>query len=481
MKRRPSILLGLPAMLALCGCAVGPDYERPDAAKLLPDSWADTQASNPEPDLRDWWLRFDDDELTALIEQALASSLTLAEARERIIAARARRGIANAERLPTLDAEASYTRTETGDEASPLGQSSAGVDEDLYSLGAIAGWELDLWGRVARLVEAADAEIEFAAEDLRASHVALVAEVAREVIAIRAIDRDVAIVASTIETDREALDIARARSAAGFADELDVARALRDLESNQALLPGLRADRRAAEFRVAVLLGLPAGSISIAERSLPEGVAVPNHGVPADLLMRRPDLRRAERELAAATARIGAAEAERLPRVTLLGSITLQGPDASDAVNPEAYVLQAGPTISLPIFQGGRIDARVQQAESEQRQALIRLQAAALDALAEVETASVRRAQAEARAERFREAEAAARDAETLSQDRFSAGRVDFLDVTEARRARLAIERSVVVAQRDALFGLIDLYAALGGGWDAPALSPTAAASSRGG
>lgn len=480
MTHRALILLGFPAALALTGCAVGPDYEQPEPAGLMPESWADAEVSEPEPDLRDWWLRFEDDELTALIERSLASSLTLAEARERIIAARARRGIANAERLPTLDAQGSYTRTESGDEAPRPGQSSAGPDGDLYSLGAVAGWELDLWGRVSRLVEAADAEIEFATEDLRASRVALIAEVAREVIAVRAIDRDLSIVRATIETDRDALDIAIARSEAGFADELDVARARRDLESNQALIPGLEADRRAAEFRLAVLLGVPAGSVTIVERGFPDDVAVPRRGLPADLLMRRPDLRRAERELAAATARIGAAEAERFPRVTLLGSITLQGPDASDAVNPEAYVLQAGPTISLPLFQGGRIDARVQQAESEQRQALIRLQAAALDALAEVETASVRRAQAEARADRFRDAEAAARDAETLSQDRFSAGRVDFLDVTEARRARLAIERSVVRAQRDALLGLIDLYTSLGGGWDAPVLGEAASVSDPG-
>ncbi|UYV13952.1 MAG: efflux transporter outer membrane subunit [Phycisphaera sp.] len=480
MTRRASIVLGLPTALALSGCAVGPDYEQPESSELVPKSWAGTDEADREPDLRHWWLRFGDDELTALIERSLASSLTLAEARERIIAARARRGIANAERVPQLDAQGSYMRTESGDEAQPFGQSPASTDGDLYSLGVVAGWELDLWGRVARLAEAADAEIGFATEDFRASRVVLIAEVAREVIAVRALDRDLAIVRATVETDRDALDIAAARAAAGFADELDVARARRDLEVNQALIPGLQADRRAAEFRLAVLLGAPAGTISVAERALPVGVAVPDRGVPADLLMRRPDLRRAERDLAAATARVGAAEAQRFPRVKLLGSITLQGPDAGDAINPEAYVLQAGPTISLPVFQGGRIDARVRQAESEQRQALLRLRATALEALAEVETASVRRAQAETRAHRFREAEAAARDAETLSQDRFSAGRVDFLDVTEARRARLFIERNVLNAQRDALLGLIDLYASLGGGWDAPEIGQTSSASGSG-
>lgn len=468
MKRAMQIGVFLIAPLGLSACAVGPDYEPPNATDLVPEAWADASEEASGANLRDWWLGFGDDELRALVERALSSSLTLAEARERLVAARARRGMTNADRLPTLDAQGSYTRTQTGDEASIPGGLPPGAESDVFALGAVAGWELDLWGRVARLVEAADADIQFAAEDYRASRVALAAEVAREVVSIRAIDRDIALVEATTRTNQDALEIARARSQAGFGDELDTARAQRDLETNLALLPALRAERRGGEFRLAVLLGQPAGSVGVTTAELPSGVDVPDRGVPADLLMRRPDLRRAERELAAATARIGAAKAERFPRVSLLGSISLQGPDIGDAVNPEAYVLQAGPSISLPIFQGGRIDARVQEAESGQRLAMIRLRAVAIDALAEVETASVRRSRAAERAERFRAAEAAARDVESLSMDRYTAGRSDFLDVTEARRTRLSIERSVVAARRDELLGLIDLYASLGGGWAGP-------------
>ena len=468
MKRTLVTILLVTAPLGLNACMVGPTYRAPEAADLVPEAWADASAESGHADLREWWLRFDDEELTSLVERAVESNLTLAEARERLVAARARRGIANADRLPTLDALGSYTRTQTGEEASIPGGLPPGVESDVYALGAVAGWELDLWGRVARLVEAADADMQFAAEDYRASRVALAAEVAREVVSIRAIDRDIALVEATTQTNQDALEIARARSQAGFGDDLDTARAQRDLESNLALLPALRADRREAEFRLAVLLGEPAGAINVSRAELPAGVDVPDRGVPADLLMRRPDLRRAERELAAATARIGAARAERFPRVTLLGSLSLQGPDIGDVVNPGAYVLQAGPSISLPIFQGGRIDARVQEAESGQRLAMIRLRAAAIDALAEVESASIRRSRAAERRERFRAAETAARDAEDLSMDRYIAGRSDFLGVTEARRTRLSIERSVVAAQRDALLGIIDLYASLGGGWAGP-------------
>ncbi len=453
-------------LAVLPACTVGPDYESSHPSDLTPEAWLGPTSDQKAEDITAWWTHLGDDELTALIERSFGSSLTLAEARERIISARARRGIANADRLPTLDADASYSRIQTGDDAFIVGGAPPGIEADVYALGAVAGWELDLWGRVDRLVEAAEADIGFAVEDLRASRVALAAEVAREVVLIRATDRDIQLVESTAATDRDALDIALSRANAGFGDELDVARARRDLESNLALLPALRADRREAEFRIAVLLGEAPGSIVVGTSGLPARDVVPALGVPADLLMRRPDLRRAERELEAATARIGAAKAERFPRVSLSGSITLQGPDLGDAVNPDAYLLQFGPSITLPIFEGGRIRSQVLSAESEQRQALIRLRSAVIGALAEVETASMRRVRAEQRVERLSDAEAAARDAENLSVDRYTAGQIDFLDVTEARRTRLLIERNRVAAERDTILRLVDLYASLGGGWD---------------
>ena len=193
---------------------------------------------------------------------------------------------------------------------------------------------------------------------------------------------------------------------------------------------------------------------------------MPALGVPAQLLFRRPDLRREERALAAAHARLGAAEAERLPRVTLSGSISLQGPDLGDVIRPEAFLLQAGPGISLPLFQGGRLTGRILQAESRQRQALLRLRASVLEALSEVETAGMRRVQAEERITRLSAAVTAAQTAEDLATSRYNAGQVDFLVVTESRRARLALDRTRVTAERDALLRLVNLYAALGGGWD---------------
>ncbi|MEM7754756.1 MAG: efflux transporter outer membrane subunit [Planctomycetota bacterium] len=464
----PATLL-IAVAIVLPACTTGPDYERPDLKDQTPGAWLDRDPNREADqriatDITRWWANLNDPELSTLIEQALTQSLDLAKARERIITARARRGIANADRLPTLDAQASYERIEIGDDGFILGAPTS-VGADIYSLGAVAGWELDLWGRVDRLVEAADADIQFAVEDFRAARIALAAEVAREVILIRTTDRQLAIVEGTIEADTDSLSIARARADAGFGDELDAARASRVLEANRALIPTLRADRREAELRLATLLAARPGEVAVESRPLPDRSIVPALGVPADLLLRRPDLRRAERELGAATARIGAAEAGRFPRVALSGSIALQGPDIGDTLNPDAYILSAGPTITLPIFQGGRITAGIEQAESQQRQALFRLQATTLAAFAEVETAAIRRTRAEERVANLGNAEAAANDAEALALALYEAGQVDFLEVTEARRERLAIERDRTLAEREAILRLIDLYTALGGGW----------------
>ena len=464
-------------LLHLVGCAVGPDYERPELSPQLQETFVESPLEGGETvqreaaaDLAAWWTRLDDPELTVLIERALSGSLNLAEARERIIAARARRGIVDADRLPQVDAAADYIYASTGDEGFSFNGAPAGVDAEVYALGVVAGWEVDLWGRVGRLVGAADAEIGFAVEDFHAARVSLAAEVARQVVLIRALDAEIAVVREGIEADRAQLSIAETRAEAGLANELDALRARRVLESDLAALPGLEGERRGAELGLARLLGVAPGEVEVSTKALPEAGALPAMGVPADLLVRRPDVRRAERDLAAETARIGAAVAERYPRLTLTGSLTLQGPDAGDMVNPDARVLRLGPGLTLPLFDGGRIDANVMLSERNQRRALLRLRQAVIVAQTEVETAAARYRRLSERVERLDDAEAAARDTEALSLDLYQSGFSDFLSVTEATVQRLAIERAGVTARRERLLRLINLYAALGGGWDAPAV-----------
>lgn len=470
--------------LTLFACTVGPDIATPDVSHRLPTVWSDlpTQTTDADADadaatqpqrstqvdFAQWWMSFGDPELALLVHRSLADNLSLAQARLRVMEARARRGIQNAERLPQLDADAGYSYARTGDEGFSFTGVPAGQDADLYRLGVVAGWELDLWGRVGRLVEAADADIDVAVEDARAVRIALAAEVAREVIRVRTLDAEIVVVRDTIASDRDAYDLAQSRVDAGFANALDAQRALRVLKANQAILPTLLADRRASELTLSTLLGVPTDRFTIAQTVLPQGPPMPDMGMPAELLTRRPDLRRAEREFAAATARIGAAMAERYPRVTLSGRLSLQGPDLGDAVNPDAYVANLGPSLTLPILDGGRITSRTTQAQSQQQQALARLEQAVLDAVAEAQTAADRFARLNQRLNRLHDAQAAAQDTEALARDRFEAGRSDFLDVTEATTQRLQIELALVNAQGNRLLRLIDLYTALGGGWQTP-------------
>lgn len=460
-------IIGVAALL-LTGCAVGPDYAPPSLDARTGERWIDaTPADAASVDLAAWWRSFDDPELAALVDAALADNIGLAEARERIVAARARRGIRNAERLPTLDGEALYRRTERGPDAPRFGP--AGIDDadDEYSLGVVAGWELDLWGRVGRLVEAADLEIEVAIEDERAARVLLAAEAARELLAIRALDEEIAIVRRAIALDAESLEIASLRFAAGFAGELEVLQARRERSANEALLPGLEAERRAAEFRLATLLGDRPGQVSVAVRALPAPPPMPALGLPADLLTRRPDIRAAERRLAAATARVGSAKAERYPRVGLSGTFTLSGSDIGDIVDLDTRTFGIGPTIVLPILDGGRIASGIELAESDARAELLRLESSVLDAVREVETTLARRRRVEDRIAALAAAASAAKDAERLARELYAAGTADFLNVLDAQARLLEIDSRLLAALRERLVLAVDLYAALGGGWNA--------------
>ncbi|MEL6330236.1 MAG: efflux transporter outer membrane subunit [Planctomycetota bacterium] len=457
-------------LVVIGGCTVGPDYERPDLGRVLPETYADAAPLATDvpsqADIARWWESFGDEELTSLIRRSLSESIRLEQALERIVEARSRRGIEDARRLPTLDGSGGYTRLSTGEEGVGLQGAPPGEELDLYTAGVVAGWELDLWGRVERLVEAADADIEFAVEDYRAVRVALAGDVAREFILIRGLDLEIEAVETALETDRDNVEIASARARAGFADELDVSRSQRVLDRNLATLPDLRGQRRDAEIRLAVLLGSTPGEIAVSPSGLPRRDVLPSAGVPADLLIRRPDIRRAEQALIAATARVGANQAEYYPRVSISGTFAFEGTDVGSLVDPDSFGFSLGPSILIPIFNGGRIRSQVDVAESQQRQAVLALQLAMIDAIAEVESAAALRSRAEERATRLGAAEASATDTESFATARFEAGIVDFLDVTEARTQLLDIRRDRAVAERETLLRLVDLYVALGGGWE---------------
>ncbi|TVQ62846.1 MAG: efflux transporter outer membrane subunit [Phycisphaerales bacterium] len=452
----------------LIGCTVGPDYAPPDLSFRFGEGWSEANAEQQHAsrsDLSRWWRSFGDDELVVLIERSLSGNLDLLEAQERIIAARARRGVVHADRLPTLDAEAAYSRTERGSDApmqmGPVRERSF----DTFSGGVVAGWEADLWGRVSRLVEAADAETDLSVEDYRAVRVMIAAEVAREVLSIRAIDDRLAVLARAIEVDREFIEITRARTRAGLVSELDLLRAERTASVNRAAREPLRGERRAAEHRIAVLVGERPGSISVAQHRQAVAPPIPDLGLPAELLVRRPDIRSAERAYAAAVARIGAAQADRYPRVVFGGSFVLGGSDIGDLVDPDTRVLSFGPRVTVPIFEGGRIRSNITRAESDARSAHLRLERRALNAVREVETSLVRLGRARDRVTELESAFDSARDAEQLATSLYSAGNIDFINVLEARTERLAIEELLATARLDVLNESVSISVALGGGW----------------
>jgi NodT family efflux transporter outer membrane factor (OMF) lipoprotein len=457
---------------------VGPEYAGADLTAVTDAVWAESGSTQlfEHHALKGWWTRFGDPDLAALLERSMTGSLELAAARERIVAVRARRGIANADRLPSLDAAADYTRRETGSDA-PVPPNFPGQSEgDLFTAGALASWEIDLWGRVARLVDEADARIGVAEEDFRAARLSLAAEVATEVLLIRALDDRAAVVRRSIKLDADSVAIARARAGAGSAGELDLARSERTAAANRAALEPLAADRRAAEHRIAGLLGVRAGAVDVPVRATPDAPALPGLGLPADLVARRPDIRLAERELAVSVARVGSATAEKYPRVTLAGSFVLGGTDAGDVFSMPTRVLSVGPSVTLPVFRGGRIRAAIAEAESESRQAMIRLEQRVLGAIGGVETALVRQGRADRRVELLREAAEAAADAEKLAASLYRAGRTDFLTVLEAQSERLQIDDLLAQAVLERNTQTVNLFRALGGGWDEgisdPAMAP---------
>jgi NodT family efflux transporter outer membrane factor (OMF) lipoprotein len=348
--------------LAAVSCAVGPDYARPDLA--APTAWAEAgpgPAGDTEAALAAWWERFADPELTALVERAARDSLEIEIAAARVAEARALRRVAGSEQLPALVlvGEATEGTARTGDMV-------FGALELLF--------EIDVWGRVRRSVEAARADEAAALEDRRAVTLAVVAEVATAYVEVRGLQNELRMVRQNLDAQRETLELTEAQAFVGLASDLD-ARRVRALTANTAAeLPPLEADLAAAKYRLEVLLGEPPRALAAeldAEAPIPSAPAELLIGVPADLLRRRPDVRRAERELAAETARIGAARAELLPRFTLVGSIGLRSEDAAEIAGGKGFG-SIGPSVEWPIFAGGRILANVAAQDARTAQAAAR-------------------------------------------------------------------------------------------------------------
>lgn len=465
------LTLAAVAFLILAGCAtVGPNYVPPQTT--APAAWNTqlqggiTVSADPK-NLAAWWTTLSDPELSRLIERAAAGNLDLKKAGARVREARARRGLSKAGAYPTLDASGSATRSRGSADTGPA------ATTDLFSAGLDASWEIDLFGGVRRSVEAADADLAAAGEELHDTLVTLLAEVAINYLDLRTAQTRLAVTETSIKSLEETQNLAKWRSQAGLGDELAVEQARYNLESAKSQIPALLTAIAEAQNRLAVLLGEAPGAVH-AELSKPEPlptlppeVAV---GVPADLLRQRPDVRKAERQLAAQTARIGVATSELYPKLRLSGAIGLQALTLGGLFNSASVTSSASSGLTWRIFDAGAIRQNIEIQSALQEQSLIAYESAVLSAQEEAENAILAFAQEQRRRQSLSEAARSAQAAAELAGLKYRAGLIDFTTVLEAERSLLNFKDQLARSDGAIVANLVKLYKSLGGGWTA--LSP---------
>jgi len=476
-SRRPRWKLGAVMALGLviAGCTVGPDYQRP--AVHLPATWTEAQGESVatrSPDLARWWTRFDDPQLSSLVQRALASNLDLRAAEARIREARASRAVTAAGRWPTVDGSASYTRsrdstTTTTNTGTSVATTGVDTQTNLFATGFDASWEIDVFGGVRRSVEAAEATLAASVEDRRDTLVTLLGDVARNYIELRGFQRRIAVARANLQAQKDTLDLTTVRYKAGLTSYLDVAQAQAQVQTTAATIPPLESSERQALHRLGVLLGRDPGALS-AELSTPGPIpALPADvlvGLPSELLRRRPDIRRVERQLASATAEIGVATADLFPKFSLVGSAGLQSISASDWFTSGSRVWSIGPTVSWSILDGGKIRANIEVRKAQTDQKLVTYEQAVLTALEDVENALVSYAREQARHQLLVETVSANRQSLELANERYVKGLENFLTVLDAQRSLLTAEDELTESEATMATNLVALYKALGGGWE---------------
>lgn len=462
----PSLGMLLFGLAGLSGCTVGPDYTKPDVA--APEQWIGTrEATSPsrltpeQRSLADWWRGLQDPTLDGLVERALTGNLSLVEAAARVRQARAARTVTAAAGLPTLSVDGSASRSR-----SP--SSGGSTTGNLFRAGFDAGWEIDVFGGIRRSVEAADADTQSFIENARDIRVTLLAELASNYIDLRAAQEQLEIAQRNLTAQRQTLEITRRRQGAGFVSKLDVANAEAQVASTEARIPSLEVTVRQSSYALATLLGLQPGAL-VEELATPLPLAalpptIPA-GLPSDLLTRRPDIRRSESELHAATARIGVATADLYPKFSLSGAFGFEGGRVSALGSLAQRYWSIGPAVQWQIFSGGAINANIEQQQAAADGALARYKGTILLALQEVESSMVALDREQRRTVSLDQSVKSSQDAVRYSLELYQAGRTDFLNVLNAQRSLLDAESTRLESRRLSLTNLIGVYKALGGGW----------------
>lgn len=463
--RSPLIFVAITALLG--GCAVGPDYSAPSV--FLRSSWAsaDKSQSPAVPDLNRWWTRLNDPLLNDLIEEAVVGNLDVATAKARIREARATHDQSVGALFPTIRSADSATRQRV---VSSLPSAVTPPQEmNLYQAGFDANWEIDIVGKHQRGVEAAGRAGEAAEDHLDATLLTLIGDIASNYVAIRGFQARIALAQRTATAQRETARLTRERLDAGATSAVDLLNASGLASTTEAAIPSLQVSYAQTLNRLAVLLGRPPGELTprmkrvapIPKPRLPLPI-----GIPADVLVSRPDVRNAERLLAAATARIGAAEAARYPTVSLTGNISTTALNIGDVGKNSTIGWAFGPTLNVPIFNAGRLKAAVEIAQAQRDQTFVAYQGAVLKALEEVENALVSLSQERVRASRLASSVSSYREAASLSRSMYRGGSANFLSVLDAERSLYTAEDALVQSRILMVTSYIALNKALGGGWD---------------
>jgi outer membrane protein, multidrug efflux system len=459
----------LPALLLVQGCMVGPDYVSPDTR--MPDRWSQELSEGlreGEADLRTWWTRLDDPALDRLIARASAGNLDLKQAVARIRQARAQFGIATGDIAPSLDAEGQIQTSRISENVAAGVAPPQSRTDTFYSLGLDASWEIDLWGRIRRNIESAEASLGAQIEDYRDVLVVLYAEVADTYVQIRTLQARIGSALSNVRTQQGALELTINRNRAGLAPDLDVRQAELNLATTQAFVPTLRAALAQSINRLAVLLGQFPSALQAEiaqEAPIPSPPAEVVVGLPTELLRQRPDIRQAERELAAQTAQIGVATADLYPALSLSGAFAFESFSSSDLLQWDSRAFQFGPTLRWNIFDAGRIRSNIVLQEAVTEAALASYEQTVLSAVEEVETAMAAYLQEMQRREALRRSVVAARASVALVETLYRSGLTDFQNVLDTQRSQFTQEDALAESEGLVIQNLIRLYQALGGGW----------------
>ncbi|HTO06866.1 MAG TPA: efflux transporter outer membrane subunit [Myxococcota bacterium] len=461
MRRAPRVIWAAAAVGAwLCGCAVGPDYQRP--ALDVPDAYHEPAAAGAPALEAEWWKLFSDPELVALEEQARVSNTEVQAAIARIDEARATARIARADFFPTLTLDPSYTVGRVSLNRQPAPRLGHFEDVDVpFDL----SYEIDVFGRVRRNFESATASAYASERDYEAVWLALAAQVAAEYFAIRSLDAQAAVLERSRDVFEEQVRVVSARRKAGLVSDLDVAQAETQLASTvgqQADVTRLRAE---TEHALAVLVGRPAPSFAVPVRPLDTVAPEVPAGVPSDLLQHRPDVVEAEYRLAAANAEIGVAKALLFPQVRLTGAAGWESASFSDVVNWESRLWEIGPSIHVPIFEGGRLRANLSAAEARWAESVQLYRGTVLGAFRDVEDAlaGVRlRADQDAA---VRDAVEASGRAAAVARAQYDRGIADYLQVAVAEATHLNLELQSAQISEQRLDASLQLVKAIGGSW----------------